>query len=144
MERMPKRMSQTGSLNLSSDAGDVEVLLNNLESILGTSCLDDMSAFRLRCAVIEVVNNCILHAYQNESGHPIGITYNLEPNRVQILVSDQGPAFDGVTESPLTTPTDESGRGLEIVRAWVSLLGFERKDGWNVCRLEQHVPHGER
>ena len=126
-----------GTLSLSSDPRDVEHLLTRLESLLATSCLDEMRAFRLKCAVIEVANNCIQHAYMNQTGKPIEISYDFKPELVQIVIADQGPAFFGPTESPGITPMGDSGRGLQIIEAWVSSFSFERKNHWNLCRLEQ-------
>jgi serine/threonine-protein kinase RsbW len=136
---MPERVEQTGSLRLNSDPREVDRLLDKLDSILGESELDEMSAFHLRCAAVEVVNNCIQHAYHDETGHPIKISYSLSPDRVQLLVSDQGTAFGGISESAVAGPMDMSGRGLEIINAWVSKLRFGQKNGWNVCLLEQRV-----
>jgi anti-sigma regulatory factor (Ser/Thr protein kinase) len=129
------------SLSLSSDPRDVERLLTSLESTLAESCLDEMSAFHLRCAVVEVVNNCIQHAYKNKSGQPIEITYALAPDRVQVTISDRGPPFAEPAEPSELSLMDESGRGLQIIKAWVSSLKFERKNDWNFCLLEQRVQH---
>jgi len=139
---MPDFIDKYGSLSLSSDPGEVEGFLTGLERILENSCLDEMSAFQLRCAVVEVVNNCIQHAYMEEAGHPIEITYVLGANRVQISVSDRGNKFPGLTVAAPSAPMSESGRGLEIVNAWVSELRFERNGEWNVCLLEQRPPEG--
>ncbi len=134
---MPGRLNRSGSLRLSSNPGDVGQLLDNLEKILQMSSLDEMSAFHLRCAVVEVVNNCIQHAYRNQTGHPIEITYLIDIDRVRVGISDRGPAFLGPVEALGTGPADQSGRGFEIINAWVSSLHFERKNNWNTCWLEQ-------
>lgn len=136
---MSKQISPTGSVGLSSDPRDVEGLLTRLESILAASCLDEMSAFHLRCAVIEVVNNCIQHAYQNETGQPIEVSYNLSSDGVQIMVSDRGAVFQAPANMPEADLMSESGRGLLIIQAWVSSMRFERRDDWNVCVLEQRI-----
>ena len=99
------------------------------------SSLDEMSAFHLRCAVVEVVNNCIQHAYNNKSGQPIKIVYHIDIDRVRVGVSDRGPAFLGPLEADETTFKDGSGRGFEIINAWVSNLDFEPKNNWNTCWL---------
>lgn len=126
-----------GTLSLSSDPRDVEYLLTHLERLLAASCLDEMHAFRLKCAVIEVVNNCIQHAYMDQPGKPIEFSYELKPNLVQVAIADQGPVFLGPTETSEIAPMNESGRGLQIIEAWVSSCSFERKNDWNICRLEQ-------
>jgi anti-sigma regulatory factor (Ser/Thr protein kinase) len=136
---MSKQISPTGFLELSSDPRDVGRLLTYLESILAASCLDEMSAFHLRCAVVEVVNNCIQHAYQGETGQPIEISYRLHSNDVQITVSDRGAAFQAPANLSEIDLMSESGRGLQIINAWVSTLEFKRRDGWNVCTLKQRI-----
>lgn len=137
---MSTRINQKGCINLSSNPVDVDLLLDRLDTILDASCLDEMSAFHLRCAVVEVVNNCIQHAYMGEPGQPIEISYELKPDCVQMRVLDWGPAFDGLTTSPATIPINQSGRGLEIINAWVNKLQFERKNNWNECFLEKWKP----
>ncbi len=134
---MPTRVNQKGCIYLSSNPPDVGDLLDRLDTILGASCLDEMSAFHLRCAVVEVVNNCIQHAYMGEPGHPIEISYELKPDCVQLRVSDWGPAFDGQVTSPATKPMNHSGRGIEIINAWVDKLQFEHKNNRNECLLEK-------
>lgn len=134
---MPDFIIRTGSLSLSSDPREIKQLLDRLEKILEMFSLDEMSAFHLRCAIVEVVNNCIQHAYQNEAGHPIEITYLIDIDRVRVSISDRGPVFFGPVKVLGTGPGDESGRGFEIINAWVSSLYFERKNNWNTCWLEQ-------
>lgn len=136
---MPEPVNPNGTLSLSSDPRDVEQLLTGLESIFAESCLDEMSAFHLCCAVVEVVNNCIQHAYMNKPGQPIEISYVLGPDRVQVVISDRGPAFPEPTGPSEISLMGESGRGLQIINAWVSSLKFERKNDWNVCFLEQRA-----
>lgn len=131
-------MNHSGLIEILSNATEVDSLLNQMEDLLEDSCLDTMSAFRLRCAVVEVVNNCIQHAYDSDDGQPIRIAYKEDSSGVEFTVSDRGRAFDGVTGMSESGPSDESGRGLEIIRAWVSAVQFKRQDGWNHCRLAQY------
>ena len=137
---MSEFIAESGLLSIRSNPQDVEQLLTSLEDLLAKSRLDDMSAFHLQCAVIEVVNNCIQHAYLNKPGQPIRVSYQLDDDRVKIVVSDKGLAFLEPEETSEADPMSESGRGLQIIRAWVSKLRFERVDEWNFCELEQKIP----
>lgn len=136
---MPGDSSRTGSLNISSDPDEIAPLLDELEKILEMSRLDEMSAFHLRCAVVEVVNNCVQHAYKNKAGQPIKVKYHIDVDHVRIGVSDRGPAFSGPHGSDETSPMDKCGRGYEIINSWVSSLHFERKCSWNTCWLVKKV-----
>ena len=140
---MASRMNHSGLIEISSNATEVDGLLNQMEELLESSCLDTMSAFRLRCAVVEVVNNCIQHAYGSHEGQPIRIAYKEDDSGVEFTVSDRGRAFDDVTSLSESGPIDESGRGLEIIRAWVNVVEYKRQDGWNHCRLAQYNPGAE-
>lgn len=137
---MSEFIAESGLLSISSNPQDVELLLTSLENLLAKSRLDEMSAFHLQCAVIEVVNNCIQHAYLNKTGQPIRVSYQLDAAGVKIVVSDKGLAFLEPEETAEADPMSESGRGLQIIRAWVSKLRFERVDEWNFCELEQKIP----
>lgn len=137
---MSEFIAESGLLRISSNPQDVELLLTSLENLLAKSRLDEMSAFHLQCAVIEVVNNCIQHAYLNKTGQPIRVSYQLDAAGVKIVVSDKGLAFLEPEETAEADPMSESGRGLQIIRAWVSKLRFERVDEWNFCELEQKIP----
>lgn len=136
---MSDGIDRNSFLSLSSKAEEVGLLLDWLDGILADSDLDQMSAFRFRCAVVEVVNNCIQHAYENKAGRPIELDYRLEPDRVQVSIYDQGSVFGGQPAHFVSEPMAESGRGFEIINAGVSKLQYERKDGWNICRLEQRI-----
>ena len=136
---MSEFIAESGLLSISSNPHDVEQMLTSLEDLFAKSRLDEMSAFHLRCAVVEVVNNCIQHAYLNKTGQPIRVSYEIEADRVHITVSDKGRAFLEPKETSEITPMSESGRGLQIIRAWVTKLRFERRDEWNVCELEQRI-----
>ena len=136
---MPRSMTESRSLNLTSDPREIELLLDTLDAVLEKSKLGELPAFRFRCAVIEVVNNCIRHAYKDESGHPIKITIRLQADRLTLVVRDRGPVFTEPVGTPQSDPFAESGRGFEIINAGVSKVNFSHQDGWNSCRLEVHL-----
>lgn len=122
-------------LLLDSRAEEVERLLDWVDPILAGSKLDDMAAFHFRCALVEIVNNCIRHAYAFEAGHPVEVMLDLEKDQVTATIRDRGPAFEPPDQARPSDPTAESGRGYEIIRSWVHSLSFARADGWNICQM---------
>ena len=136
---MPDTDGLNGALKLTSDARDVGMLLDWLDHALESSGLDKLKAFRFRCAVVEVFNNCIQHAYGNETGHPIKVVCRLEPELVLVSIYDRGMRFKGPPELSASEPVAQSGRGFEIISAGVSSYRFERDNGWNICRLELRI-----
>jgi serine/threonine-protein kinase RsbW len=136
---MSRSMTEGCSLNLTSNPREIELLLDTLDAVLEKSKLGELPAFRFRCAVTEVVNNCIRHAYKDEPGHPINITIQLQADHLTLVVRDRGPVFTGPVGTPQSDPFAESGRGFEIINAGVSKVDFSHQDGWNSCRLEVHI-----
>ena len=82
-------MTESRSLNLTSDPREIESLIESLDTVLEKSKLGELPAFRFRCAVIEVINNCIRHAYRDEPGHPINITFQLQEDYLSLVVRDR-------------------------------------------------------
>ena len=136
---MSHSMTEGCSLNLTSNPREIELLLDTLDAVLEKSKLGELPAFRFRCAVIEVVNNCIRHAYKDEPSHPINITIQLQADHLTLVVRDRGPVFTGPVGTPQSDPFAESGRGFEIINAGVNKVNFSHQDGWNSCRLEVHI-----
>jgi len=86
------------------------------------------SCFALRLAVEEAMSNAFRHGHKNlDPDADIGLAWDVSPERITIVVEDQGPGFD---PSTLPDPTAEeniekpSGRGLLLIRAYMSRIDF--------------------
>lgn len=86
------------------------------------------SCFALRMAIEEAVSNAFRHGHRDL--HPdtdIEIAWDISPERITIVVEDQGSGFD---PESLPDPTAEeniekpSGRGLLLIRAYMSKINF--------------------
>ena len=132
---MTEPATMSGTLRLVSNPNDIEKLIVLLDQVLACCKLEDLAAFRLRCAAYEVFNNCVQHAYRDEPGHPIEIHYQASPSRLSLTISDRGRAFHEPQRSDARDTMSESGRGLEIIKASVDSFDYSRRSGWNHCRL---------
>lgn len=126
---------QQGCLRLSSDPNDIDGLIALLDDLLGRCGLDDMAAFRFRCSAYEVFNNCVQHAYRNETGKPIEIHFRLGPSRLVLTFLDRAEMLPELQMTRNRDPLSKSGRGLEIIEAGVDSVRYSRSNGWNRCRL---------
>lgn len=124
-------------ISLDSRAEETHRLLDWLDPVLANSGLDTMAAFNLRCAIVELVNNSIVHAYEGRAGQPVEIRIGLEDGRVVAEVRDMGAPFAGPPAAGPKNLLAESGRGFDIIGAWVDRLSFDRSGDWNVCRIEK-------
>jgi anti-sigma regulatory factor (Ser/Thr protein kinase) len=125
-------------ITLDSRPEETDRLLDWLEPVLSDSGLDPSGAFGVRCAIVELVNNAILHAYGSRPGFPIDVRVELADDRVVAEVRDRGPHFDGPASSGPADLMSESGRGFDIIEAFVDCLAFLKDGDWNVCRVIKH------
>jgi serine/threonine-protein kinase RsbW len=93
--------------------------------------IDEMTAYQVQTAVIEAVNNAILHAYAGESGHPVDIHWTLNEAKLSIEVCDQGVAMAALPPNIAPPPEAESGRGWWIMRQWMDSAEYRSDDAGN-------------
>jgi serine/threonine-protein kinase RsbW len=114
-------------LVIESNIEDVKLVSTVINRLCTLGQLTDIEIFQIELAVVESVNNVIQHAYNNERGHEVEITFTLYANRVTLDVCDMGRTMDlkhrvQVEKSPLEfDPTElnmlpEGGLGLAIIR----------------------------
>lgn len=98
----------------------------------------------VRLSVAEAVNNCIEHAYSNEPGHPIEVSFEMATASVTVTIQDSGRAVpDGVfdcVQLPEFDPDDlstfpEGGFGLFIIKTQMDDVSYQSCDGVNTLTL---------
>lgn len=87
--------------------------------------LDDGELADLKLAVTEACGNAVRHAYPSDSG-PVGVALVLDPDKLVMIVEDQGEGVELplLAEEP-TPPSLEGGMGINIIRAIVDELEVE-------------------
>lgn len=125
----PARNDAARSVSLEFPARAEYVVLARLAMAgLGrTARIDDETVADLKLALSEAVNNAVLHAYPDEPGS-VRITYELAPERVSIIVEDEGRGFEP-TQLPKLSRTElrEDSMGMTIVAAVVDSVTIERR-----------------
>jgi len=129
-------------LSLNSDAAEVADLQECLTSLCAEAGLDEMANFKLTCAIVEALNNCVEHAYAGQPGHPIDLVWTLEADQIAIEIRDQGrPMPDPSLDASLLPGAEaESGRGWHIIREWTDSFSYAREAHGNLLRLTYRRP----
>ncbi len=137
-----RRDSAPIHLLVQSDPEGLADLQARLLGLCTQAGLDDMAAFKLTCATVEALNNCIEHAYGGETGHPIDLIWTKNPKEVVIEIRDQGhPMPDLAADaSPMPGSDAESGRGWHIIREWTDSVSYTRETQENVLTLTHRLP----
>ena len=79
--------------------------------------LSDETVADLKLALTEACSNSVRHAYRDGREGVVEILYQLQPDRLVIEVSDDGPGFDYVEADGEDLELTEGGLGLAIIRS---------------------------
>mgnify|MGYP001271703475 CR=1 FL=1 len=107
---------------------------------------DDCETYKIETSVDEACSNIIEHAYGGEDRGQIELTYEIEPDRLIIILRDNGQVFNPKkvarpnTKAPLSKRAAH-GLGLFIMQKWMDEVEFSIQGGMNqvtmVKKLEQ-------
>ena len=87
----------------------------------------DASAFSIRLAIEEGLNNAIKHGNGYDPGKTVQVAFAVTPQQVVISITDEGPGFD---PARVPDPTcDENfekpcGRGIMLMRAYMDEIHY--------------------
>ena len=106
--------------------------------------LPDRTIFGFQLALDEILTNVISYAFEDGAPDPvIKVSFNLDETRLEVVVQDNGRAFDPLQdadEPDLTLPASGrpiGGLGIHLTKAFVHTLSYERVDGRNRLNLVQ-------
>ena len=131
-------MTITFSLCLPRDSASVPVvrrLLGGSFQELGveSECLAD-----IQLAVTEACSNVLHHASGTDDEYEV--TVEMKDAECAISVTDSGRGFDHTTLEADAHPSDESGRGIQLMRALVDKVEFtSREQVGTVVHLEKQL-----
>ncbi|MCY2924884.1 MAG: ATP-binding protein [Planctomycetota bacterium] len=100
------------------------------------------TAFAIRLAFEEAVNNAIRHGNAMDAAKAVRIEYEVTPARVAIAIADEGRGFDpGALPDPTCDENLEKpgGRGVMLMRAYMDKVTFNRR-GNRVCMVKLNRP----
>ena len=97
--------------------------------IEGSQCVPG-EEFDIELALQEALENAVVHGNQEDPETKVHIRCRCGPgNEISIVVTDQGKGFDfekTVGNGITTDPGSEHGRGIQLMRAYMDDVHFER------------------
>ena len=85
---------------------------------------------KLLLAVVEGVNNAIVHGNKLESDKDVVLQYDISDNEIQFIIADSGPGFDYKSLPDPTTPENiekSHGRGIFLMKHLADEVEFNEK-----------------
>lgn len=95
-----------------------------LSGVVRSLPMEDEELADLKLAVTEACGNAVRHAYPSGEG-PVGVAFVLAPDRLVMIVEDQGAGVELPLSEEPGSGSLESGMGMTIIRAIVDELDVE-------------------
>ncbi|WP_330925484.1 ATP-binding protein [Candidatus Sororendozoicomonas aggregata] len=148
-------MTQSGrhqqlKMEVDSSFSNTVIVAMAVRGICEMTLLTPVEVSRLELCLVEVLNNTIEHAYNNQPGNVVETLVDISDTAVSITVSDRGLALPAEilnesanhAEQMLNNPTlQSSGRGLFIVNSLMDFVHYETLSGKNSFSLGINI-HG--
>jgi serine/threonine-protein kinase RsbW len=136
------------ALKLTGPLDHLRLVWQTGETMLAAVTFDDDpegTRYQVLLALQEMVTNVLRHAYRLDESKPVEVTFELTDEQIEIILRDQGPAFDPLGYD--TTDLDASddmltecgGFGIHIARLVMDRVAYARVDGHNELRLAKLV-----
>ena len=109
---------------------DISPLVDRLMRVIeGSQCVPG-DEFDVELVLREALENAVLHGNQEDPGKKVHIRCRCGPgNEITIVVTDQGRGFDFekiVGNSFTSDPAADHGRGIQLMKAYMDDVHFER------------------
>ena len=123
-------MTPDNELTIAGSFENLAKIGHFIEQAATQAGLDDRGTYAIQMAVDEACTNIIEHAYGGEGKGQIRLTCAVKKSGLQVIIYDQGAAFDPaqVPELNIHAPLEErpeGGMGLFFIRKLVDRVEFK-------------------
>jgi serine/threonine-protein kinase RsbW len=123
-------MSITRSVVVSSTPSAVVDVFNQIQPALQANNFSEEDIFAVHLSLEEAFINAVKHGNKMEPRKAVKVDYSIEPDKVEICMTDEGDGFDPeVIPDPrygdnLYKP---AGRGMLLMRSFMDVLEYNQK-----------------
>lgn len=86
----------------------------------------------VKLAVSEAVTNAVVHGYNSEPGHMVGLTVTLDGRLLQVVVTDQGRGIEDISmamQPAVSSDPDRMGLGFSFMESHMDSLHVDSAPG---------------
>ena len=113
-----------------SEVRAISPLVDRLMRLIEGSQCAPGEEFDIELALREALNNAVVHGNREDPGTKVHIHCRCQPGEeLSIVVTDQGKGFDfekTIRKGIAMDPDSEHGRGLQLMKAYMDDVHFER------------------
>ncbi len=117
-------------LSISSELSSARQVEQRLITELRRHHYPDDCLFAVRLALEEALSNAIKHGNQLDPDKTVTVRFSVEPEKVQLIITDQGQGFDPAAVPDPTTDEhleDPSGRGITHMHAYMDEVTYNSR-----------------
>ena len=127
-------------LSISSELSSARQVEQRLITELRRHHYPDDCLFAVRLALEEALSNAIKHGNGLDPDKTVTVRFCVEPEKVQLVITDQGQGFDpAAVPDPTTNDHLEkpSGRGIALIRAYMDEVAYNSRG--NEIRMVKRI-----
>jgi serine/threonine-protein kinase RsbW len=113
-----------------SEVRAISPLVDRLMRLIKQSRCVPEEEFDIELALRESLDNAVVHGNQENPETKVHVRFRCHPgNEISIVVTDQGKGFDFekfVGNGTASNPASEHGRGIQLMKAYMDDVHFER------------------
>jgi serine/threonine-protein kinase RsbW len=124
------------SLTIPSDLRLLGLARAFVEAVCHIAGLDERDTHAVVLATDEATNNVMRHAHRDRPDAALHLQCFLKPDRIEIVLHDQGGPFD-LEAVPQLNPAElrVGGRGVFLMRRLMDEITVRPRDGGNTLRM---------
>jgi serine/threonine-protein kinase RsbW len=141
-----KNIPASSTLKIASTGEQISPIGEALHAICLNITGSESCAQQVQFAVVEALNNIVLHAYNNQAGNDIIVRWSQENRFLRIEIIDYGKSLSYLPPAILPDFERENGRGWWIINACVDDYYYsvsENIDRERIFKLEGSNSYSE-
>jgi len=127
-----------------STRGEIARILEKVNFAMAGCRYADREIFAVRLALEEAMVNAIKHGHQGNSDQRVLVKFCVVPEKVLLLVKDQGDGFDPADVPDPCDPenlTRPTGRGLLLMRSYMTWVRHNHRGNCvTMCKCRREGP----
>ena len=129
---------------LPNDVAAIGAFAERVEEFCAEADVPMSVVFQLNLAIDELATNIIFYGWDDAAPHELHIRLDRAPDRLTVLIEDDGRPFNPLDKPvPDTTTAIEDrpigGLGIHFVREFATAVAYERVDGHNRLTIEKQL-----
>lgn len=136
-------MAKSNQYKIESDLSEVKVLASYFRDFCNENQIDESNAGLAELALVESLNNVIIHAYDNKPGLEIIAEYEYNDSEISITVKDYGKPFKRIEkDKSIDTNVEdlpEGNWGIDLISSITDEIIRHRENDTNILILKKRI-----